>query len=155
MHRLTAIILLAVVVAFARTQSVAEPAKVDAPGLVELMMATQSHHMKLWLAGSARNWELADYQVDELKEGLEDAGKKVPDYKGVPVGSMIDNLIMPPIGEVEAAIKAKDRKKFVAAYDKLTAACNTCHQGAKRGFIVVQRPSGSAFPNQSFAPKRK
>jgi len=41
------------------------------PGLVEIMMATQSHHAKLWLAGNARNWDLADYQIDELKEGLE------------------------------------------------------------------------------------
>ena len=60
------------------------------PGLVETMMATQSHHAKLWLAGNARNWELAEYQVDELKEGLEDAAKHIPDYKGVPVGSMIE-----------------------------------------------------------------
>jgi hypothetical protein len=124
------------------------------PGLVE-MMATQSHHMKLWLAGNARNWELADYQADELKEGLEDAAKKVPNYKGVPVGSMIETLVMPRIADVEAAIKAKDRNKFVAAYDKLTAACNACHQGSNRAFIVVQRPAGAAFPNQSFAPKQK
>ena len=62
------------------------------PGLVETMMATQSHHAKLWLAGNARNWELAEYQVDELKEGLEDAAKHIPDYKGVPVGSMIESL---------------------------------------------------------------
>jgi hypothetical protein len=133
-----------------------EPAKEQhGPGLVEIMMATQSHHAKLWYAGNARNWELADYQVDELKEGLEDAAKAIPDYKGVPIGSMINNLIMPPIEEVEAAIKAQDRAKFVAAYDKLTAACNTCHNGSKRGFIVIQRPAGAAFPNQAFAPKRK
>jgi hypothetical protein len=40
------------------------------------------------------------------------------------------------------------------AYNNLTAACNTCHQSANRPFIVIQRPTGSAFPNQSFAPKR-
>jgi hypothetical protein len=133
-----------------------EPAKEShGPGLVEIMMATQSHHAKLWLAGNASNWDLADYQVDELKEGLEDAAKAIPDYKGVPVGRMIENLMMPPIAEIENAIKAKDREKFVAAYDKTTAACNNCHQGSNRGFIVIQRPATSAFPNQSFAPKRK
>ena len=125
------------------------------PGLVETMMATQSHHAKLWLAGNARNWELAEYQVDELKEGLEDAAKHIPDYKGVPVGSMIESLMLPPIVEVESAIKARDREKFAVAFDKATAACNTCHVGASRGFIVIQRPATSAFPNQSFAPKRK
>jgi hypothetical protein len=119
------------------------------------MMATQSHHAKLWLAGNARNWDLADYQIDELKEGLEDAAKDIPDYKRVPVGRMIDDLMMPPIAEIESAIKARDGAKFAAAFDKLTAACNACHQGSNRGFIVIQRPAASSFPNQSFAPKRK
>ena len=133
-----------------------EPAKEGyTPSLVELMLTTQSHHAKLWLAGSVGNWELAAYQADELKEGLEEAGKLVPDYKGIPVGKMVDDLIMPRIEEVESAIKARDRAKFPAAYDKLTAACNSCHQGSNRGFIVVQRPPTSTFPNQSFAPKRK
>jgi hypothetical protein len=125
------------------------------PRLVEIMMATQSHHTKLWLAGNARNWDLADYQIDELKEGLEDAAKHSPDYKGVPVGRMIENLMMPPIGEIESAIKARDGAKFAAAFEKLTAACNACHEGSNRGFIVIQRPAASSFPNQSFAPKRK
>jgi len=131
----------------------AEPA--SGPGVAEVMMATQTRHAKLWYAGSARNWDLADYQIDELKEGLEDLGKHTPNYKGIPIGSMINNLIMAPIGEVEGAVKASDRAKFVAAYDKLTAACNTCHQGSNRAFIVIQRPAGQAFPNQSFAPTKK
>jgi hypothetical protein len=136
--------------------AISEPAKEQhGPSLIDFMMTIQNHHLKLWYAGNARNWDLADYQVDELKEALEDAGKLIPDYKGVPVRSMIDNLAMPPIEDIEGAIKAKDRAKFVAAYDKLTAACNTCHQGSKRGFIVVQRPVGTAFPNQSFAPRKK
>ena len=78
----------------------------------------------------------------------------MPDYKGIPVGKMIDSLAAAPIEEVEKTIKAKDRVRFAAAYDKLTAACNTCHQSANRPFIVIQRPSGSAFPNQSFTPRR-
>ena len=133
-----------------------QPAKdAPAPGLVEPMLVIQSHHAKLWLAGRARNWDLADYQIDELKEALEDAGKKVPDYKGVPIGSMIENLMLPTIAEVENAIKARDHVKFAAAFGGLTAGCNACHQGANRGFIVIQRPAGPAFPNQSFAPKKK
>jgi hypothetical protein len=81
------------------------------------MLTTQSRNAKLWLAGSVGNWELAAYQADELKEGLEEAGKLVPDYKGIPVGKMVDDLIMPRIEEVESAIKARDRAKFPAAYD--------------------------------------
>jgi hypothetical protein len=124
------------------------------PELIEFMVFTQIRHAKLWLAGSAANWELADYEIDELKEGLENAAKHVPDYKGIPVGKMIESVAMPQIESVEKAIKAKDRTLFTATYDKLTEACNTCHQSANRAFIVIQRPTGSAFPNQSFAPRR-
>ena len=132
-----------------------EPAQPYTPGLVEFMMHVQSHHAKLWLAGNARNWELADYQADELKELLEDIAKQVPDYKGTPVGQMIEAATMPPISDIEGAIKARDGAKFAAAFDKLTAACNACHEVAKRGFIVIQRPATSPFPNQSFAPRKK
>ena len=125
------------------------------PGLAEFMLATQMRHSKLWLAGSANNWDLADYEIDELKEGIEDAVKFVPTYKDMPVGKMAEAIITAPIAEVEKAIKAKDRAKFASAYDKLTEACNTCHVAANRPFIVVQRPSGSPFPNQSFAPRAR
>jgi hypothetical protein len=135
--------------------AVSEPAKPYEPGLVEFMMHVQTHHAKLWLAGNARNWQLADYQVDELKELLEDIAKRVPVYKDVPVGKMIESTAMGPIGDIEAAIKASDSKAFASAFDKLTAACNNCHEAANRAFIVVQRPASSPFPNQSFAPKRK
>jgi hypothetical protein len=142
--------------AAATSSAISEPAKPYEPGLIEFMAHVQSHHIKIWLAGNARNWELADYQVDELKELLEDIAKRVPVYKEVPVGKMIEAITMPPIEEVEAAIKARDGKAFASAFDKLTAACNSCHEAANRGFIVIQRPTtASAFPNQSFAPKRK
>ena len=139
----------------ATNNATSEPAQPYTPSLVEFMMNVQSHHAKLWLAGNARNWDLAEYQVDELKELLEDIAKRVPDYKGTPVGKMIESTTMPPIGDVESAIKARDLAKFTAAFDKLTAACNACHEAANRGFIVIQRPATSPFPNQSFAPRRK
>ncbi|MBX9773773.1 MAG: hypothetical protein K2Y71_05105 [Xanthobacteraceae bacterium] len=137
------------------TGAVGEPAKPYEPGLVEYMMTVQTHHTKLWLAGNARNWDLADYQLDELKELMEDIAKRIPVYKDVPVGSMIEAVSMSNIGDIEVAIKARNPKGFASAFDKLTAACNACHVTAKRAFIVVQRPATSPFPNQSFAPKRK
>ena len=150
---LSGVIALFTAVTAADTRAQQKPAYT--PGLAEFMLATQMRHSKLWLAGSANNWELADYEIDELKEGIEDAVKFVPTYKDMPVGKMAEAIIMAPIAEVEKAIKAKDRAKFISAYDKLTEACNSCHTAANRPFIVVQRPSGSPFPNQSFAPRPK
>ncbi len=53
------------------------------PGLGEIMSVIQQHHAKLYYAGSLENWELADYQLDEIKEGLEDAAKYHPQFKTV------------------------------------------------------------------------
>jgi len=135
--------------------AISEPAKPYEPGLVEFVLTVQSHHAKLWLAGNASNWDLAEYQADELKELIEDIATRVPVYKDVPVGKMIEASSLPPLGDVEKAIKARDGKAFASAFDKLTAACNACHEASNRGFIVSQRPAAAAFPNQSFAPKRK
>jgi hypothetical protein len=150
-----AVALVAVLVLAATGNATSEPAKPYEPGLVEFMAHVQSHHAKLWLAGNARNWDLADYQVDELKELLEEIAKRIPVYKDVPVGKMIEANTMGPIGDIENAIKASDSKAFASAFDKLTAACNACHEASNRGFIVIQRPATSPFPNQAFAPKRK
>ncbi|MGZ3296219.1 MAG: hypothetical protein ACXU9D_23460, partial [Xanthobacteraceae bacterium] len=125
------------------------------PGIAEIMIMTQIRHAKLWLAGNAGNWELADYQIEELKEGFEDVVSHFPVYKDMPVGQMIEATIMPPIDDVEKAIKSHDRAKFVSTFDRLTEACNRCHQAANRAFIVIRRPSGAIFTNQSFPPKRK
>jgi hypothetical protein len=130
------------------------PAGHYSPGIAEIMIVTQIRHAKLWLAGDARNWDLADYEIDEIKEGFEDLVEYFPVYKDMPVGKMAETIIMAPIAEVEKAVKARDRVAFVAAFDKLTAACNACHQAANRAFIVIQRPVGATFPNQPFAPKR-
>jgi hypothetical protein len=89
---------------------------------------------------------MADYQIDELKEGLEDVVKHFPVYKEMPVGQMIGTTIMTPIAEVEKAIKARDRGKFVSTFDKLTDTCNTCHQSANRAFIVVRAPRRRPSP---------
>jgi hypothetical protein len=158
MRSLTAIVSAALVgllvaAGIAPAQSPA-PARTYSPGVADIMIATQMRHAKLWLAGDARNWDLAEYQIGELKEGLEDIVKYFPVYKDVPIGQMIEATVMTPLAEVEAAIKTRDRTRFGSTFDKLTAACNTCHESSNRPFIVIQRPANSAFPNQSFAPKK-
>jgi hypothetical protein len=129
--------------------------KVYMPGLGEFMLVIQAHHAKLWFAARAQNWPLAEYQLSELKEVLSDVQEMVPTYKSVPVGQMIDAIATGPIAELEKAVEEKKFRSFAAAYNKLTAACNDCHKAASRGFIVIHRPTRSAFPNQDFRPAGK
>ncbi len=125
------------------------------PGLGEIMSLQQMRHAKLWLAGSRGNWTLADYELDELREGFDDARSHYPTHDGVPVGAMIAGLTPVPLDAIGKAIERKSPADFAKAFDGLSAACNACHQAAKRGFIRIRRPSGSAFGNQDFNPSQK
>ena len=133
--------------------------KVEAPqpyviGLGEIMGLTQMRHAKLWFAGQSRNWPLAAYELDELKEGFDDAVKYHPSHKDVrqPLTNLVPEFVGPPLDELEAAIKAKDRTRFTSAFDRLSAGCNACHKEADFGFNVVKRPTVPPYSNQSFAP---
>ncbi len=124
------------------------------PGLGEFMGRIQVDHAKLWLAGEARNWELADYEFTELKEVLSDVQDFVPRYQNIPVADMIDAIIIGTMADLDKAISARDFKAFSAAFDELTSACNSCHQAASRPFITIRRPAQSNFSNQDFAPRK-
>ena len=135
--------------------SVPDLPKVYMPGLGEFMQVIQNHHAKVWLAAKARNWELAQYQLSEMKEVLDEVRELVPTYKNVPVGQMVDAIATGPIGDLEKAVEEKKFGKFAKSYDKLTEACNSCHMAASRGFIKIRRPARSTFENQDFSPARK
>jgi hypothetical protein len=125
------------------------------PGLGEFMGRIQVDHAKLWLAGEARNWELAGYELGELKEVFSDVQDLVPRYQNIPVGQMIDAIITGTITDLEDAIRARDFSKFSASFDNLTAACNSCHQAANRTYIAIRRPAQSNFSNQDFSPAKQ
>jgi hypothetical protein len=129
-----------------------KPQEPFTPGLGEIMTLQQMRHLKLWFAGQAGNWPLAGYDLDELKEGFEDIVKYFPVKDDVPTGMMATAVIEKEVADLNKAIEAKDRKRFAAAYDQMTAACNACHQASKHAFIVIRRPAANPYANQSFAP---
>ena len=124
------------------------------PGLGELMNFTQMRHAKLWFAGQEQNWQLAQYEVDELQEGFDDVVRFHPSHKDspLPLTLLVPKIMSQPMGDLRSAISAHDKQAFVLAYDGLTAGCNSCHQATNFGFNVVKRPSGTSwFDNQAFA----
>ncbi len=125
------------------------------PGLGELMTFQQMRHLKLWLAGSAGNWDLAVYECEELGEGFDDVVRFHPTHKDAPIAprDAIPRMVVEPLAEVRAAAERHDRAAFVRAYDTLTAACNNCHGAMNFGFNVVRRPTGNPYTNQIFDPE--
>lgn len=127
------------------------------PGLGEIMSLQQMRHQKLWFAGQADNWELADYETDELEEGFADAMHYHPTHKSSPepLTRAIPTYVDAPVQELRAAIGKRDRAQFETAFDALTAGCNGCHRATRFGFNVVVRPRANSFANQDFtAPKK-
>src|SRR5690349_7090930 len=45
------------------------------PGFGEFMSGIQVHHNKLWFAGKNQNWKLADFEVHEIIEAIDDIQK--------------------------------------------------------------------------------
>lgn len=125
------------------------------PGLGEIMAQTATRHLKLWYAGLAQNWPLAAYEIEELKEGFEDAGKFHPTHKDIkqalPV--LLTSYMEHPLEQLEQAIKERNPDTFRKSYDTLTAGCNTCHQATGFGFNQVKRPDFNPFTNQVFEIK--
>ncbi len=126
------------------------------PGLGDLMtMTVQPRHTKLGLAGSAGNWPYAAYELHELEESFQRAAKAWPKYRNFSITEMLESVTKEPMTALAQAIKANDATSFATAYEKLTAACNTCHQSAERGVIVIQTPLSSPFADQDLrAPKK-
>ncbi len=137
-------------------QAAAEPAKAPepyVPGLGEFMTsAVQPHHIKIWLAGQAHNWPLADYEAKELRETFEDIATYQGAWNGFPIAKLAESNLNPPLDALDKAIEAKDTACFKKAYDQISAACNSCHQATNNGFVAIKTPSGADFPDQDFHP---
>jgi len=124
------------------------------PGLGEFMTATQMRHSKLWFAGQAGNWDLAAYELDEIREGFEDITRFHPTHHGspVPIREILPKLMAAPLARLQMAISSQNLEKFDKAFDSLTASCNACHQAENFGFNVITRPSSNPYTNQDFSP---
>jgi hypothetical protein len=121
------------------------------PRLNTLMMVTQLGHFKLWYAGAVQNWPLANYELAQIRANIVDARKLHPDNSKSDMSMMSE-----PANDLDDAIKTKDSAKFVKAFSKLTAACNSCHEATGFGFIKIRDPrlspiETSPFSDESFS----
>lgn len=112
------------------------------------MLGIQEHHAKLWFAGINQNWKLANFEVHEIGETLDDVKAYCTDRPEIKSIGMID----PAINSINAAIKRKDTEAFKKGFIDLTNNCNTCHRDNQHGFNVITIPSALPVTNQDFKP---
>ena len=130
----------------------AKPDGVYMPGLGEFMLAAQLHHTKLWFAGDAGNWDLASYEIDEMKESLSNASKYYPKSDDFDVAGGMKANIEAPLDRIGKAVDGKDKAGFASAFTALTNGCTNCHASSKHAFIRIQKPTTAELTNQNYAP---
>jgi hypothetical protein len=118
------------------------------PGFGEFMTYVQSHHAKLWFAGQNENWKLADFEIHEIMEAVENVKKFATDRKE----SKLIGMITPALDTVNLAIQQKNLLFFRKSYNSLTNTCNLCHRAANFEFNLVKTPETQTFSNQDFKP---
>lgn len=117
--------------------------------LGDIMGLTQIRHEKLWHAGQAGNWELAAYEIQQLRNTLV---RSAVLYLNIPVELVV--AADEPLESMLKAVKARDQKAFGGAFNDLTTACNACHMAGGVGFVRMVTPRTSTFTNQDFKPRR-
>ncbi len=120
--------------------------------LAVVMFRLQIHAEKLWHAGQAANWPLADFYLHELEEGLEELEASCDVEGGQAVGPLGKTMTHGPQEALEAVVDAGNAAAFASAYDDMLAACNGCHTATAHGFVRIQVPTGHSLTNQDFRP---
>lgn len=116
------------------------------PGFGDFMGKVQNRHAKLWFAGVNENWELAEFEMHELEEVIEDIRTVYPNREETQSLPIIE----PSLETVNNAIKQRDAEAFQKGYLTLTNACNSCHQATKVEFIRIKTPTIPPHSNQDF-----
>lgn len=132
----------------------AEPAAA-APELGAQMLELQIRHARLWQAGEAKNWLLAQFQVAELREsfaGVVESNGEHAALQPQKLSEVLPAMTDPALAQLQEAIDAHDKAKFESAYDGLSAACTACHAAADHGFLVIQRPRTPLLDNLRAEP---
>lgn len=119
--------------------------------LADYMNKLQRHVNKLWFAGSAQNWELAQFYVHELEESMEAVEHAHLVENGMTLDPLMRNFGLKSLYKLKNAISSKESKAFDEAYDILITNCNNCHHATQYPFIIIQKPRNPAYDNQLFA----
>ena len=111
------------------------------PGLGTVMIEYGRRLAQLVYAINAGNWDMAKYQLDEMKE-IQEVGETTRPKRAPMLKAFEDGYLAP----VDQAIMAQDSNQATNALNSLITGCNTCHSGStgtnwsSYGFIQIQLP---------------
>jgi hypothetical protein len=113
------------------------------------MALFQRYSEKLYFAGKNKNWDLADFYLEELEETAENVIKSKVVDDGINVSVQIQEMLLPKIKELQQKVKQKNEKEFQTSYQAMLMNCNGCHMLTKHGFVKIREPKEN-FYSQEF-----
>jgi hypothetical protein len=111
------------------------------PGLGTVMIEYGNRFSTMYYAAKAGNWGMADYQLKEARE-IQEVGENTRPARA----SMLKSFESANLDKLADTIKAKDWKKFDAAFKATVEACNGCHTANGFPFIKYELPKSSPSP---------
>jgi hypothetical protein len=170
--------MLAVLVAMASVavgRNAPAPAAVQSPARDELearikaleaLLPSQSHMMadvgghfaNLWFAGTAENWPLADFYLNETRSHLGWAVRRIPirkDSKGrdINLTAILQAFENSELTRLKRTIDGKDKADFQKVYKESLTVCYSCHQAADKPYLRPRVPAEPETRIMNFDPK--
>ncbi len=105
------------------------------------MIEYSDRYTNMYYAAKLGNWGLASYQLKEARE-IQEVGETTRPERAGALKSFEQSYLEP----LEKTIRAKDFKKFEAAFKRGIEGCNGCHAGAGFPFIKYQLPKAPSSP---------
>lgn len=112
------------------------------PGLGTVMIEYGNRLARLYFAAKAGNWDMAQYQLDEMFE-IQEVGEVTRPGRA-PMLKAFEDTYGPA---VDAAIAAQDPAAFDTAFNNMIDGCNNCHAASSSGewnsyqFVHIQVPT--------------
>lgn len=141
-----------------------EPPTANEEEFVELapyMGQLQTLTHKLGLSIENSNHTLAEFYLYESLEALEELKMDVPEYRGLAIALLVDQMSTPAYKVLGTAIKEDKaektltNKRSAVAYKTLIQTCNQCHVATKHEFIRISFEETANPFLQDFKPAKQ
>lgn len=117
-----------------------------------IMTNIQRHFGKLYFAGTAQNWDLAEFYTHEVEEAMEELEEHNVVEDGINISKFVSIMGLTPLKNIDEAVDKKDLTAFNTAYTAQINQCNACHASTKHPYIRIKEPERPVFSNQIFTP---
>ncbi|WP_340105541.1 hypothetical protein [Rhodohalobacter sp. 8-1] len=113
--------------------------------LIYHMSFISRYTQKLYFAGEADNWELADIYRHEIEEISADIVSRGETHDGINISELMESMLLPQIEQLEEAIDSGDREMFMDRYSVMIQSCNNCHDASDYGAVKVKVPDVNPY----------